>query len=66
MNDEPTRELSEIILNALKWSDRRLVLGTKSPLCPQCATKQVQLTNHFTWPAEWKCRDCKTLFEYEP
>jgi ribosomal protein L37AE/L43A len=66
MNDEPTRELSKIILSSIKWSDRRMMLGKNQAPCPNCATQQVQLTNHFVTPAQWKCRECKTKFEYEP
>ena len=66
LREEGLDELSEIILSAIKWSDRRMMLGKKAIPCPHCRTKQVQLTNHFASPAQWKCRECKTKFEYEP
>ena len=58
--------MNDIIERALKHTDRRLFLGKQAIVCPDCGTNQVQLTNHFVTPAEWKCRHCKKRFNFEP
>ena len=45
---------------------RREWLGTQKIVCPECESLQVQLRYYAHVPAEWKCRECKALFEYEP
>ena len=45
---------------------RREWLGNQKIVCPECESLQVQLRYYAHAPAEWKCRGCKTLFEYEP
>lgn len=37
-----------------------------APSCPRCAADQVQCTEHLTSPAQWKCRDCRYEWDYEP
>jgi hypothetical protein len=52
----------------LKIADRREHLCRNPPKCPvtTCCTDQVQITDWFSIPAEWKCRRCKHKFTYEP
>lgn len=45
---------------------RRFYLTRNAPICPKCSTPQVQLTDMYQNPAEWKCRMCKTRFTFEP
>lgn len=46
---------------------RRLFLCERSPSCPRCNTRQVQLVGYIgVDPAQWKCRECKHQFAYEP
>jgi hypothetical protein len=50
----------------LVYSDRLKALNGKGR-CPKCGTDQVQLTAYIdVRPAQWKCRECKTRFEFEP
>lgn len=57
----------------LGWSDhemeqlitRREWIWKNIPTCPCCAAEQVQLTDYHE-PAQWKCRECKFRFEFEP
>ena len=51
---------------AIELANRREFLCANSPKCIECETPQVQLTQYFYRPAEWKCRHCKTVFLFEP
>lgn len=44
---------------------RRLRICKHAPLCPKCRARQVQLTDSGVL-AEWKCRECKHRFVFEP
>lgn len=46
-------------------SIRRRFLSKHAIACPKCGTRQVQLLELFYFP-EWKCRECKFKFVYEP
>jgi transposase-like protein len=41
------------------------LLMRNSPLCPDCMSGQVQIKDKRT-PAEWRCRECKRRFTFEP
>lgn len=58
--------IDNILKRALKHAERRELLGKNAINCPKCDTNQVQLIDHFVSPAEWKCRHCKTKFNFEP
>lgn len=56
-----------IMEQAIKNADRRQDLSKSSPCCPDCSeVKQIQLLDSFTLPARWRCRECYTVFYYEP
>lgn len=40
-------------------------LIANAPRCAECGTRQVQIMNRNA-PAQWKCRECRHSFEYEP
>ena len=44
---------------------RRTMLCKHAPTC-QCGSRQVQLEFAQVKPAQWRCRDCKRRFTYEP
>ena len=45
---------------------RRDFLRSSSVKCPECGEEQVELTQFFRPPAQWKCRGCKHKFDFEP
>lgn len=54
------------MLDPFGYTTRRYWLAQFRIHCPSCATNQVQLTYYFAQPAEWKCRECRAEFKYEP
>lgn len=53
--------------DAFGYARRRELLAQCHPVyCPACGATQVQLRHWFTEPAEWRCRECKQEFIYEP
>ena len=58
--------LSDVLCHAEILADRREMLCKKPPICPDCKTDQVQLTEWIEGEvAEWKCRHCRTRFKFE-
>ena len=57
-----------IDLEAIKWSSIRLkFLREHMPTCPKCGEKfQIQLVEFINEIAQWKCRNCKYKFDFEP
>lgn len=45
---------------AIKLAKERERICKNSPLCPECATEQVQIIDAQT--QEWKCRHCRHIF----
>jgi transposase-like protein len=44
---------------------RRELIQKHQPKCPHCRSEQVQIMSHRN-PAEWRCRNCKFWFNFEP
>lgn len=57
-----------VFAHAVELQERRQFLGKNMPKCvnPDCGTEQVQLVLYIDCAAQWKCRVCRTRFEYEP
>ena len=56
----------DVLVGAEVLANRREMLCKKPPLCPDCQTDQVQLTEWIEGEvAEWKCRHCKVRFKFE-
>ena len=53
------------LLSPRELAERRDMLRRLTPQCPHCGSEQVQLIDHFTYPAEWRCRDCRRTFMIE-
>ena len=45
---------------------RRDTLSRNPPDCPLCGGDHTHLTDHFIYPAEWRCQDCRRTFTIEP
>ena len=58
-------DFEEIMAGALELAERREVLCSKPPHCPDCGAKQVQLVGWLEAPALWRCRECGWRWEYE-
>lgn len=63
MNEQ---DLSTGMEEVMRQADRRTWLCKHPPVgCPKCGADQIQLTDSFSVPAGWKCRECKHAFSYE-
>jgi len=58
----------DLLHKAIQLSNRRIILCTNLVIkCPQCGEdEQIELIDYTTVPAEWKCRQCKHKWGYEP
>jgi hypothetical protein len=59
------RQIDTLADAGIAAAERREFLGKNIPSC-RCGSKQVQLRNGADKPAVWKCRSCKTRWEWEP
>ena len=51
---------------AILTTYRREYLFRCAPICPSCKAEQVQCVDWLVVPSEWKCRECKERFWWEP
>lgn len=56
----------DFIDKAFMYARRRLSLLKLKQVCPKCKTDQIYLLNYLNTIAQWKCRECRNKWYYEP